>query len=149
MLLSSDRLVLFELLFKIDGCYSTRSTRSNPNPVHYEKIQSLALIHLLGQVCALAHLGCMYLNVMQVFPSMKLYKKGIIFKFLMQILKNFRFWKKRLTIPLWLYSWDNIETVTKKMTLAPKYALDKKSTIFELSLWNFVRITITWVGDFS
>ena len=43
----------------------------------------------------------------------------------------------------------HVETVTKKMTLTPKYALDKKSTIFELSLWNSVRMTITWVGDIA
>ena len=33
------------------------------------------------------------------------------------------------------------------MTLAPKYATNKKSTIFYLSSWNFVKMTITWVGN--
>ena len=35
------------------------------------------------------------------------------------------------------------------MTQAPKYASDKKSTIFNLSIWNFVKMITTWVGNIA
>ena len=43
----------------------------------------------------------------------------------------------------------NLETDSKKSGQDQKLTANKKSTIFELSLWNLVKMTIKWVGLFG